>query len=212
MPSRTVRIAIGFVFVIGLVSAHARPATAQQMCQVSDESTEQVLPGVTLTYTSSFLCADAPDEGSYTFTVTVANAAESTEAVTISDLTLQQTTPRPRGQGPDASGTAAGLPISVAPGETESFTVSGNYELVATDEGNKANLHFQASGQGTQSGSPFDLGINAFFRGAGAAEAGDDNGGPSDDPPNGGPGDDRGGGRPPWVPGPPPWADEREDD
>ena len=102
-----------------------------------------------------------------TITVTVANSAESAEAVSIDDLVLAHTTPRPRGQAPDASGEATGLPLALAPGQTASFTASGTYELVQTDEGKKANLHFRASGHGASSGEPFELGINAHFRAPG---------------------------------------------
>lgn len=136
-------------------------------CEPIEPSTEEVLPGVVLTWDSAFLCADAPDEGSYEFTVTVANSAESAQAISIDDFALTHTTPRPRGQAPGASGEATGLPLTLAPGETASFTVSGTYELVATDEGKKANLHFRASGHGASSGEPFQVGINAHVRAPG---------------------------------------------
>ncbi len=136
-------------------------------CEPIEQSTEEVLLGVVLTWDSAFLCADAPDEGSYEFTVTVANSAESAQAVSIDALALTHTTPRPRGQAPDASGEATGLPLTMAPGETAGFTVSGTYELVATDEGKKANLHFRASGHGVSSGEPFQVGINAHVRAPG---------------------------------------------
>jgi hypothetical protein len=89
--------------------------------------------------------------------------------VTITDLELTHTTPRPRGRGPAATGEAQGLPITVAPGETKSFTVTGTYELVQTDEGKKANLHFTAFGNGVESGESFELGINTHFRAPGVA-------------------------------------------
>ena len=136
-------------------------------CEPIEQSAEEVLPGVVLTWDSAFLCADAPDEGSYEFTVTVANSADSAEAISIDDLALTHATPRPRGQAPGASGDATGLPLTLAPGETASFTVSGTYELVQTDEGKKANLHFRASGHGSSSGEPFELGINAHVRAPG---------------------------------------------
>ncbi|MCM8750333.1 hypothetical protein NET02_14360 [Thermomicrobiaceae bacterium CFH 74404] len=136
-------------------------------CEPIEQSAEEVLPGVVLTWDSAFLCADAPDAGSYELTVTVSNSAESAEAVSIDALTLTHTTPRPRGQAPSASGDATGLPLTLAPGTTASFTVSGTYELVETDEGKKANLHFRASGHGLSSGEPFELGINAHVRAPG---------------------------------------------
>mgnify|MGYP001090957272 CR=1 FL=1 len=163
--------AVSSVLVAGaiLVMLAIAVASAQdtQVCQPIEQSTEEVLPGVVLTWDSAFLCADAPDEGSYAFTVTVANSAESAEAVSIDDLAQTHATPSPRGQAPGASGDATGLPLTLAPGETASFTVSGTYKLVQTDEGKKANLHFRASGHRASSGEPFELGINAHFRAPG---------------------------------------------
>lgn len=144
----------------------------EQTCERGDESTEAVLPGVVLTWDSSFLSADGPDSGSYTLTVSVTNSGGSSEGVSIDDLELTHTTPRPRGQGPEATASASGLPVTVSPGETESFGVSGTYELVETDEGKKANLHFQASGEGSESAESFALGINAHVIAAGAQESG----------------------------------------
>lgn len=141
-----------------------------QVCGVSDTETEEVIPGVTLTWTSSFRCDNVADEGTYDITVRVDNASGSAEAVTIDNLNLSHTTPRPRGQGPDATASASGLPITVAPGGSETFEVSGTYELVETDEGNKANLHLRASGSGVDSGLDFQLGINVQLRGTGAVE------------------------------------------
>jgi hypothetical protein len=92
-------------------------------CQLSDRSTDEVLPGVTLTWDSSFHCLNAPDTGTYEIDVTVSNAAGSDEAVRIRDVRLRQTTPRPRGRGPAATAEPAGLPVVVAPGETERFNV-----------------------------------------------------------------------------------------
>ncbi|MGH2451045.1 MAG: hypothetical protein ACRDGE_07215 [Candidatus Limnocylindria bacterium] len=166
-------------------------------CELVDQSTEEVLPGVTLTWDSSFLCADAPASGTYEIEVTVSNAAGSAEAVEIRDLRLSHTTPRPRGQGPDATAEAEGLPIVVAPGESESFRVSGSYELVSTDEGDKANLHLLASGSGVESGESFELGINVHLRGPGAVES---DGVESESH------SERSGGPPAWPGGPPPWA------
>lgn len=145
------------------------PAQAED-CQVVDDSTEEVLSGVILTFDSSFLCADAPDEGEYTFTVVVANSGGSAEAVTIERASLTHATPRPRGQSPDTSLDAVtGLPLTLEPGEEGSFTLEGEYSLVETDEGKKANLHFQARGSGDESGDPFSFGFNAHLRAPGVA-------------------------------------------
>jgi hypothetical protein len=59
------------------------------------------------------------------------------------------------------------LPLTLAPGEMGSFLTTGTYTLVATDEGKKANHHYQATGITETSGTPFSLGINVLFRGPG---------------------------------------------
>lgn len=169
-----------------------------QECTVFDQETEEVIPGVTLTWTSSFWCADAPDNGSYHFTVTVENASTSNEAARIDALALRHTSPRPGGQGPAATADAQGLPLTVAAGSSGSFDVSGTYTLVQTDEGKKANIHLTASGEGASSGLPFELGINAHLRAAGAVEDDGGNRGPNDRAP-----DSRPGGPPAGLPGRP---------
>ena len=162
------------------------PAGAQTAtCEVLATSTEQVAPGVTLTYDSSFWCTDAPPSGDYGITVRVANEASSSQAATISDAALSHTSPRPGGSGPQASASASGLPLPLAPGEQGSFQVGGSYELVATDEGDKANLHLRASGR-SAAGEAFALGINVHLRGTGATEGDDD--GPPPRPEGGPPG------------------------
>lgn len=168
---------ISAVAVALLVLSGGSTVSAEQVCQQADSSTDEVLSGVTLTRDSSFLCADAPDSDTYEFTVEVSNSADSVEGVVIDEFELSHTTPRPRGQAPNATGQTQDLPIVLMPGESASFTVEGTYELVETDEGKKANLHFRASGEGLMSGDPFHLGINAMFRAPDAVES-DQNGGP----------------------------------
>jgi hypothetical protein len=165
---RILAVLLFAVVASALVAGSSFAATAN--CELVDQSTEEVLPGVTLTWDSSFLCANAPDSGTYEIEVTVANAAGSAEAVEISELRLSHTTPRPGGQGPEATAEAQGLPVVVGPGESASFSVSGSYELVSTDEGDKANLHLLALGRGVESGDAFELGINVHLRGEGAVE------------------------------------------
>jgi hypothetical protein len=195
---------LGFAAVLLVAPLIGSPAVATEVCTVGDRTTEEVIPGVTLTWDASFLCADASGEGSYRFTVTVSNAAGSDEAVTIRDLKLTHTTPRPGGRGPESTGKADVLPITVRPGGSSGFTVTGRYELTGTDQGKKANLHFRARGAGVQTREPFALGINARFRapGAEAERDGTETGarrGREAAPP----------GPPSWVPGPPPWAEAR---
>jgi len=195
MKRRVIGLCAPALLVLAACSSVAEaPARLQplatQTCSVFDGSREQVAPGVTLTYDSAFLCEDAPSQERYTFTATVTNEGSSASSVTLDELELRLTTPRPRGASPDASGEASGLPLTLAPGESGSFTVSGSYELVSTDEGDKANLHFRARGTASE---PFNLGLNAHLRGS-RAEEDDNDGGDGEGPPSGGPG------------GPPPWA------
>jgi hypothetical protein len=154
----------------------AAPTQAQaqaQRCENVDESTETVVSGVTVTYDSSVLCGDAASEGEYAVTVAVANHAGSDEAVTVERVELSHTTPRPRGgDGPNASATVEGLPVTVTAGETARFDVRGTYELVTTDEGDKATLHLRALGVGHSSDEGFALGVNVHLRAAAASEDG----------------------------------------
>lgn len=140
----------------------------------ADASAEEVVPGAGLRWSSAFRCENAAAEGEYSFTVTVSRSDSGGGAVTIEQLALTHTTPRPRGEAPGATFEAEGLPLTLAPGETKEFTVRGTYELASTDEGDKANLHFCAAGLDEATGEPFRLGINALLRGPGASDAGED--------------------------------------
>lgn len=179
------------LFLVGTL-----PVIAQlQVCQSTEQSTEEVLPGITLTWDSAFLCADAPDSGQYQFAVTVTYVSGS-QAIQVQNVMLALTTPRPFGQGPEATSQVAGLPFALIPGNSASFTVTGDYELVATDEGMLANLHFLVQGQALVSREFFYLGVNVALRGGGESDFDDD---PEDQRP-------AWAGPPAWVPGPPPWA------
>ncbi|MGH7558025.1 MAG: hypothetical protein ACREMD_09700 [Gemmatimonadota bacterium] len=174
-------LALLFSLIFGACGNEAPPAPTEpgspsvldlslQECPTVGTESEAVLPGVTLTFDGSFLCADAPDQDSYAFTVRIQNGPESAEAVRIEDAVLSKTTPRPRGQAPDGSLDGVdGLPLTLEPGESGTFTVRGNYELVQTDEGEKANLHFAARGTGLESGDAFSFHFNAHFRAPGVA-------------------------------------------
>lgn len=140
---------------------------AEQTCVAVDQSTKEVLPGVILTWESSFLCANAPDQDSYKFTANISSAGGSAESVTIEGILLTHKTPRVRGRTPGGNKTGDTLPVTVAPGSSGSFSVTGVYQLVQTDEGKKANHHYQAAGVGDSSGKTFLLGINVHFRAPG---------------------------------------------
>jgi hypothetical protein len=149
--------------------AAASSAYAVETCESVEDSAQEVLTGVHLTWGSSFLCADAPDENSYTFRVTVANDAGSTQAVMINDVDLRRVTPPRSGAKGTLTKPVQGLPAMIDPGESISFDLTGTYELGETDEGKKANLHYRAEGAGADSAEPFSLGINAHFRAPGVA-------------------------------------------
>lgn len=185
-------------------------------CEPGEMNSEQVSSGVTLTWVGAYYCLDAHDAGSYNLTVEFTNEADSTESVTIDNLTLFNTSPRPFNQGPEANGSSGDLPITVAPGETGNFNVHGDYELIETDEGKKANLNFRVGG--SVDDEPLALGLNVLIRAEGV-ELEEDGSGPPEGVPPGPPedtpsddGSDEEGGPPDWVPGPPPWAGGEEDD
>jgi hypothetical protein len=141
------------------------------VCDLVDQSTKEVLPGVWLIWDSSFLCPDAPDVGTYHIDVNVQNHATSTEAVSVETITLARRTPRAMRQIPGgAILSTAGLPTgSILPDDDADFTVEASYTLVDTDEGKKANHHYRAQGAGMTSGLAFQLGINVHLRAPGVA-------------------------------------------
>ena len=160
---------LGAALLAGLAAAGVHGWTARADACAAEESTEEVAPGVVLTWTSSLHCQDMAESGSYQVTVTVRNEPGSRQSVTLSSLSLSHVTPRPGGRAPQAAASSGGLAVSLAPGESGSFTIDGTYSLAATDEGSKANLHLRAQGTAAD-GTPFRLGINVLLRGAGASE------------------------------------------
>lgn len=182
------RSGIAILVVTTLVGVFTLPAFAQSQveCEPVGQETKIVIRGVTLTWDSQFWCDSAPDTGAYEIHFIITNHAGSAEEVHIDDLQLSHTTPRPRRQAPAATAVVSGLPLVIAPGESDNFSVRGTYNLVLTDEGKKANLHLRAVGRGITSDSPLRLGINAHLRGPGAVEGNADTSG-----------------RPPWADGPP---------
>lgn len=152
-----------------LFSGATLPLAAEQTCVATDQSTEQVVPGVTVQWDSSFLCANSPDADTYKFEVRVTRIGGG-ESVTIERMLLTHKTPRPRGRTPAGSKTGDTLPLTVAAGESKTFLTTGAYVLVSTDEGKKANHHYRAAGAGDTSDRTFFLGINVRFRGPGVAE------------------------------------------
>jgi hypothetical protein len=194
----------------------ALPSAAQtQVCQVTEQATEAILPGTTLTWDSSFRCVNAPDSGQYEITVTITYQSGD-GSIVITDAPLAFTTPP---QAPAADATATGLPFTLNPGESASFTVTGSYGLAQTGANGVANLHFRPFGEDS-SGVFFQLGVNVALRSFEDDDMDDPDEGEGPPPWAGPPawaGDDRGdddreAGPPPWA-GPPAWAgDDREDD
>jgi len=163
----------GAIWLPAVLWLAAAPASGAPPCPAVDRSTDEVLrdPAIVLTWDSASRCGEAQDSGAYELIVTVTNDAGSGEPVTIRGVHVMRT-PRPRGQvGGATLGEIAGLPTgAIAPGESASFTVRGDYRLLQTDEGRKANLHIRADGEGATSGRPFSIGINAHFAAPGATE------------------------------------------
>lgn len=143
----------------------ALPITTDcEAMSVTEQSQEQVLPGVIFTWDSVFHCREAPLEGSYGFSVTVSYIGEDGDAFILDKVLLTHTTPRPLGESPFASLEVEGLPLTLNSNSTESFRVWGDYRLVETDEGAKANLHFCADGYVDESADTLQFGLNAHLR------------------------------------------------
>ena len=160
------RLGAFVVLLIGVLLTNwlVVPVLAQeQVCEPASQTAREIAPGVTLTWDGAFHCADVPAKGRYQIVVWVVNEAKSAESVTVEAVRLSHTTPRPRGQAPDATAEAKGLPLVVAPGERATFTVSGDYTLVKTGESGRANLHLRVTGRTNASLEPFVLGINVHL-------------------------------------------------
>lgn len=134
------------------------PVSAQETCDpVEPPETEVVADGVTLTWNGSFLCSES--SGAFSATVVVTSDPAGAD-VELTGVALRGTTPRPRGSEPEVSYDASIDELTV--------TVTGTSDLVRTDEGDKANLHFSISG--VAEGERFRLGFNVLLRGAGSVE------------------------------------------
>jgi hypothetical protein len=208
MTRRNVRTLIAALATLGLVGAlTAIPVAAQSTdpCEVSLDGTitEEVTDGVTLTFDSDFVCANADATGSWSIIVNVANLGGWD--VSIDTLALSHVTPPFGDIDANSADAGATLPIELGPGTEEeptedSFTVGGDYTLAQTDDGALRNLHLRARGTATdgEETAPFVLGINVHVLGPGVE---------LDDEENGENGENGAAeGRPEWVPGPPPWV------
>jgi hypothetical protein len=81
---------------VGVVSAlllMAVPFQALSECSLTETSTEEVLPGIVVSWSSSYHCAEADTFDTFELTVTVTNDVTSTEAVALSEIQLIRTTP-----------------------------------------------------------------------------------------------------------------------
>jgi hypothetical protein len=145
------------------------PTEEPQACVSEEQTTEEVFPGVTLTWDSGLRCNDAPDTGTYEFSVMVEADSANTALAVLDGISLTHTTPRPLGVAPEASlDTVVGLPADLAASGVMTFTVSGAYELAMPGAARLANLHFCAQGHDDATGEPFYMGLNAFLRGTGS--------------------------------------------
>ena len=157
------------ILVTFLAAAFATVAYAEQTCLALAQSAREVAPGVVLQWDSSFLCANAPDSDTYKIEVRVWHIGGN-DSATIEQMLLTHKTPRPRGRTPAGMKTGDTLPITVSSGGATSFVSTGTYVLAETDEGKKANHHYQAAGVSESGGETFSLGINVRFRAPGVAE------------------------------------------
>jgi hypothetical protein len=137
---------------------------------VVQQTSQEVLPGVSLIWGSSFFSPYAVRTGSYSLTVAVLNREDSEEAVEITRLRLIAVTPRSPVMEPRTNGESYGLPITIKPGDSHSFEIDGRYELVPSREGGRADLHFLASGQGVKSGERFQMEVKVHFVERGASK------------------------------------------
>lgn len=184
--SRNVKTLFALLVSFALALAGFSPAYAQAAtCAVTDTSTEEVIPGVTLTWDSAFACPNAPETGEYAITVNVQSDGTSTGPVVLQSLGLSHTTPKPGGVGPEATAEASGLPLTLTPGASGLFSANGTYELVQTDEGMKANLHLRVSGVGGATNTPLRLGVNISLAEGAVDEDDVEQGDPGDDPSTG---------------------------
>jgi hypothetical protein len=132
----------------------------------TDTSHEQVSTGITLTWDSSFHCIDAPSPGTFALTVSLAYSGDAASAVQINGVRLTHTTPKPFGQSPPATATAAiSLPLVLTVGVASELVIGGSYELAPTGNSGRINLHLCLEGQ-TQSGQTFTAAVNGHIRGA----------------------------------------------
>ncbi|SDU76722.1 hypothetical protein SAMN04488563_5294 [Jiangella alkaliphila] len=144
------------------------PDGSSQQCISADRSTPTIGSDTTLTYDGALLCPDAGTTGEYALAVSITNDAASSATVTVDDIHLTHTTPRPRGRAPDATADLDEAPITIAPGDTVDLEITGTYHLVNTDEGEKANLHLHLTGTLTATDESFTLATNVHLRGTGA--------------------------------------------
>ncbi|HSK92762.1 MAG TPA: hypothetical protein VLA76_01740 [Candidatus Angelobacter sp.] len=195
------RAPIAIVATLGLLAGMAAiPVTADshQVCTPQGQSAGSVADGVTISYDSLFVCADAAASGLWSITVEVENDEASTGSLTLDSAELTHTSPSPLGTSPSATAATGDLPVTIDPGESASIVVEGEYELVSTDDGDaKAILHLRLSG--TAADDTVHLAANVQLLAPGVDPDLDDTDTIDED--NG-----DGEGRPEWVPGPPPWV------
>lgn len=145
------------------------PGAEGDQCDPTDHTSVTVARGTTVMYDSAFHCRGAARTGAYEVAVTVVNAVDSSGTVRIDGIELGHATPRPRAQAPNASAAASNVPVTVRPGADARLVVTGDYALVDTDEGAKANLHLRLSAHTVNSGASAVLGVNVHLRTPGAA-------------------------------------------
>ncbi len=195
---------IGFEYLLLLILTFAGAVvmmstySRDHFCKPDDRSKARVIPGAHLEWDSSFRGDVAGERSRFELTVSVKATASNKEAVRIDKMQLKHTTPRPRGEGPDAETSTSDLPLELKPGSDRSIIVKGRSSLKNTGRYRKANLHLRATGYGVESYHPFTLGINIHLRDT-KPSRGKTKKKPGKIPPWAG--------KPPsWKGGPPPWV------
>ncbi len=142
------------------VISQSDPACNALPCQASTfQIEEEVLPGVTVKWDGNYSCFLSTIQGLFSIEVSLHN--DSSSSLLINDFVLVSVGP----DGPDgpleASVDPAGLPLTLAPGETVSFSSVGFFETAETRSGNLAVLEFEVIGEVGQRG--FSLPVTALF-------------------------------------------------
>ena len=141
------------------------PSDDCMVMAATDASADVLDSGATITWDSSFRCIEAAEEGTYAFTINIALSGGDSSGVTLNEVQIRHTSPRPQSVGPEASVEPLAAPVAIPGDGNEMIEVRGAYKLVRTGAIQHANLHFCLVGTEAANGEPFSLGFSAHLRG-----------------------------------------------